>query len=148
MTSRQAIQESIRRWTLARAFAYEEQNAPADERFQVGYTDGWRDIILGFGATWDEAFRLADQTPIDTCTILWWGLTRMASNRDTPAGAAAVRCVRATRSGGRRQRSNAWWKPARLAARSTVLPEGVRICGHADLVLPGVISPKQPAAHR
>jgi len=66
MTSRQAIRETIRRWTLARAFAYEEPCALAEERFQVGYTDGWRDIILGFGTTWEEAFRLADQTPIDT----------------------------------------------------------------------------------
>jgi len=66
MTSRQAIRETIRRWTLARAFAYEEPCALAEERFQVGYTDGWRDIILDFGATWEEAFGLADQTPIDT----------------------------------------------------------------------------------
>jgi hypothetical protein len=66
MTATEAIQESIRRWTLARAFAYEERNAPAEERFQVGFCDGWRDIVLGFGATWEEAFRLADQTPIDT----------------------------------------------------------------------------------
>jgi hypothetical protein len=73
MTSRQAIHESIRRWTLARAFAYEERNLLAEERFQVGYTDGWRDIILGFGATWEEAFRLADQTPIDTSEKFWSG---------------------------------------------------------------------------
>ena len=32
----------------------------------VGYCDGWRDIIIGYGRTWEEAFRLADQTPIDT----------------------------------------------------------------------------------
>jgi hypothetical protein len=73
MTATQAIQESIRRWTLARAFAYEEQHAPPEERFQVGYTDGWRDIILGFGKTWEEAFRLADQTPIDISQEFWWG---------------------------------------------------------------------------
>src|SRR5262249_35606063 len=73
MTSRQAIHESIRRWTQARAFAYEEPCALAEERFQVGYTDGWRDIILGFGATWEEAFGLADQTPIDTSEESWWG---------------------------------------------------------------------------
>ena len=73
MTATEAIQESIRRWTLARAFAYEEQNAQAKERFQVGYTDGWRDIILGFGRTWEEAFRLADQTLIDTSQEYWWG---------------------------------------------------------------------------
>jgi hypothetical protein len=46
MTSRQAIHESIRRWTLARAFAYAEPCALAEERFQVGYTDGWRDIRM------------------------------------------------------------------------------------------------------
>jgi hypothetical protein len=73
MTSTQAIQESIRRWTLARAFAYEEQSASPEERFQVGYTDGWRDIILGFGRTWEEAFRLADQTPIEISQEFWWG---------------------------------------------------------------------------
>jgi hypothetical protein len=73
MTSRQAIRESIRRWTQARAFAYEEPCALAEEQFQVGYTDGWRDIILGFGATWEEAFGLADETPIDTSHESWWG---------------------------------------------------------------------------
>jgi hypothetical protein len=39
----------------------------------LGYTDGWRDIILGYGATWEEAFRLADPTPIDTSEEGWWG---------------------------------------------------------------------------
>jgi hypothetical protein len=73
MTSQQAIVESIRRWTLQRAFAYDDPCALPEERFQVGYTDGWRDIILGFGATWEEAFRLADQTPIDTSDESWWG---------------------------------------------------------------------------
>src|SRR5215469_6262307 len=65
--------ESIRRWTRPRALAFEEPCALAEERFQVGYTDGWRSIILGFGVTWEEAFGLADQTPIDTSEESWWG---------------------------------------------------------------------------
>jgi hypothetical protein len=73
MTLRDAIQESQRRWTFQRAFAYTEPCAPAEERCWVGYCDGWRDIILGFGPTWEEAFRLADHTPIDTSQQYWWG---------------------------------------------------------------------------
>jgi len=73
MTLRQAIHESKRRWTFQRGFAYKEPCAPAEERCWVGYTDGWRDIILGYGATWEDAFRLADETPIDITEQYWWG---------------------------------------------------------------------------
>ena len=73
MTLRRAIQESQRRWTFQRAFAYKETDAPAEERYWVGYTDGWRDVILGYGATWEEAFCSADQTLIDTSQQYWWG---------------------------------------------------------------------------
>jgi|SRR6516162_11142468 len=107
MTSRQAIHESIRRWTRARAFAYEEPCALAEERFQVGYSDGWRDIIRGFGATWEEAFGLADQTLIDTSEESGGGRIRMASSKDTAVGAALAQAVHVARSGGlmRRRRS-------------------------------------------
>ena len=73
MTLIQAIQESQRRWTFQRGFAYRETHAPAEERYWVGYCDGWRDIILGYGPTWEDAFRLADQTPIDITDQYWWG---------------------------------------------------------------------------
>jgi hypothetical protein len=73
MTGVDAFQEAQRRWTFQRAFAYRETYAPAEERCWVGYTDGWRDIILGYGATWEDAFRLADQTPIDITEQYWWG---------------------------------------------------------------------------
>jgi hypothetical protein len=73
MTAKRAIRESIRRWTLQRAFAYDDRCAPAKEQFQVGFCDGWRDVLLGFGASWEEAFRMADRTHIDTSEPDWWG---------------------------------------------------------------------------
>jgi hypothetical protein len=69
MTRKQALKHAQRRWTPAHAFIY----APHGKPFQVGYCDGWRDVILGFGPTWEDAFRLADLTVIDTSAPRWWG---------------------------------------------------------------------------
>jgi hypothetical protein len=88
MTSTQAIREAIRRWTLARAFACSDPCVPAEERFQVGYTDGCRDIILGFGAAWEEAFRLACEPPSMTLKNIGGGPTLMACSKNTLVGAA------------------------------------------------------------
>ena len=61
---RQAIQEARRRWG-ARAFCYRNPGYPRERRFEIGFCDGYRDICLGRGASWQEAFA---QAPSDTPT--------------------------------------------------------------------------------
>ena len=72
MTKRQARTQALLRWEF-RAFNYDEGSAAdKSERFKCGYCDGWRDVVLGVGATWEEAFRVADLTPIDSSRPHWW----------------------------------------------------------------------------
>lgn len=70
LTKREALKEVRRRYRY-RGFMYSIGRGKA-RYCMVGYCNGFRDVVLGGGRTYEEAFAQADQTPIDPSQPHWW----------------------------------------------------------------------------